>query len=94
MIVWDERKRQTNLAKHGLDFADAYLVYENPRKVTLRSPRGMENRAMDLAVVEIAGTVLVLVYVERGPDVRVISFRRASRRERKLYARIIDEKSD
>lgn len=94
MIVWDERKRQTNLAKHGLDFADAYLVYDNPEKVTLLSPRGAEERAMDLAMVEIAGSVLALVYVERGPDVRVISFRRASRRERKLYVRIIDEEPD
>ena len=50
MIVWDERKRQTNLAKHGLDFADAYLVYDNPEKVTLLSPRGAEERAMDLEI--------------------------------------------
>jgi uncharacterized DUF497 family protein len=60
MIVWDERKRQTNLAKHGLDFADAYLVYDNPDKVTLPSPRSAENRNMDLAITERAGNLLAL----------------------------------
>lgn len=29
MLVWDERKRQLNIAKHGLDFADAAEVFTN-----------------------------------------------------------------
>jgi len=42
---------------------------------------------MDLALVELAGVVLVLVYVMREVDeVRAISMRRASKQERKLYA--------
>ena len=42
---------------------------------------------MDIALVQVAGVVLVLVYVMRGPDVvRAISLRRASNQERKLYA--------
>jgi hypothetical protein len=86
MIVWDERKRQTNLAKHGLDFADAYLVYDDPEKLTISYFRNNEHRLMDTAFVEIRGKVLALVYVVRDSDIRVISFRFASRLERKLYA--------
>ena len=42
---------------------------------------------MDVALVEVAGVVLVLVYVLREPDeARAISLRRASKQERKLYA--------
>ena len=42
---------------------------------------------MDLALVEVARVVLVLVSVLRGPgEVRAISLRRASKQERKLYA--------
>ena len=42
---------------------------------------------MDLALVEVASVVLVLVYVLRGPgEERAISLRRASKQERKLYA--------
>jgi uncharacterized DUF497 family protein len=32
MFVWDEAKRKSNLEKHGLDFKDAHLVYDNPDK--------------------------------------------------------------
>ena len=87
MYVWDEAKREANLKKHGLDFADAHLAYENPEKVTLESPRRAEPRSMDMALVEIADVVLALVYVERDGDLRVISFRRASRRERVRYVK-------
>lgn len=86
MIIYDAHKRQSNLAKHGLDLADAGLVYEAPNKLTLCSPRQDENRFMDVAMVEVYGVVLVLVYVERGQDIRAISLRRASKQERKRYA--------
>ena len=84
-IIYDETKRQINLAKHGLDLADAALVYEAPNKITLSSPRQDEERLMDVALVEVMGVVLVLVYVERGEHVRAISLRRASKQERKRY---------
>ncbi|VVN51019.1 hypothetical protein PS685_00503 [Pseudomonas fluorescens] len=86
MIVYDEAKRQASLAKHGLDLADAGLVYDAPNKITLCSPRQGERGLMDVAMVEIVGIVLVLVYVERDQDIRAISLRRASKQERKHYA--------
>lgn len=85
MITYDETKRQANIAKHGLDLADAGLVYNAPDKVTLESPRGEESRLMDIALVEVMGVVLVLVYVKRSAAVRAISLRRASKSERRLY---------
>ena len=87
MYTWDEAKREANLAKHGLDFADAAIVYEAPGKATFASPRNGEDRETDVVLVEAAAGVLSLVYVERGPDVRCISFRPASRKERRAYAR-------
>lgn len=85
MTVWDEKKRLSNLKKHDLDFANASLVFENPDKVTLPSSRGREERYLDLAMVREVGMILALVYTLRDETVRVISFRIASRRERKLY---------
>ena len=85
MIVWDEAKRRTNLEKHGLDFADAYLVFDNPNKITFQSPRKGEARKQDIAMVEIRGRVLTLIYVERGVEVQAISFRVASGVEREVY---------
>lgn len=85
MIIYDEKKRQANLIKHGLDLADAHMVYDAPGKITLCSLRQDEDRLIDVAMVEVMGVVLVLVYVERGQDVRAISLRRASKKERKRY---------
>jgi uncharacterized protein len=85
MFVWDETKRTSNLTKHGLDFKDAHLIYNNPDKCTYASIRKGERRLMDLALAVIHGKLLALVYTERGEDIRVISFRPASREERKQY---------
>ena len=85
MFVWDEAKRQSNLKKHGLDFKDAHLVYDNPDKCTYDSSRAGEPRLMDVALAVVRERVLTLIYTERGDDVRVISFRPASREERKQY---------
>ncbi len=85
MYEWDEAKREVNLKKHKLDFRDAYLIYDSPQKVTYRQPGGTEQRFKDVALVQIAGNVLSLVYTMRGQSVRVISFRYASRRETRIY---------
>lgn len=86
-FTFDPRKDAANIVKHGLSLADAPLVFNAPDKLTLQSPRGTEARLMDIAMVEVAGVVLVLVYVMREPDVvRAISLRRASKQERTLYA--------
>jgi uncharacterized DUF497 family protein len=85
VYVWDEAKRKTNLRKHGLDFNDAFLVYENPDKCTYDGSRGDEYRLMDVALAVIKGRLLTLVYTELENEVRIISFRHASREERKQY---------
>ena len=85
MFIWDEAKRISNLKKHGLDFRDAHLVYENPDKCTYDASREGEPRLMDVALAILRGRLLTLVYMEVDEDVRVISFRHASREERKQY---------
>jgi uncharacterized DUF497 family protein len=80
---WDERKRLLNLEQHKLDFEDARQVYEHTDKVTVVDPYSNEPRYRDLA--EVNGTVRLLVYTMRGTVVRCISFRAASRRERRFY---------
>ena len=82
---WDDEKRKTNFAKHCFDFSQAHLVYENPNKLTFSAPHPGENRQLDIAFVEAVGKVLTLICVARGTTVRVISFRMASRKERRVY---------
>ena len=42
--LWDDVKCQTNLVKHGLDFADADLVLDNPRKMEVEQVRHGKRR--------------------------------------------------
>jgi uncharacterized DUF497 family protein len=83
---WDEAKREANLRKHRLDFWAAHLVFENPEKITYRLKSESETRFLDIALVGLKGAVLALVYTIRNGNVRFISFRYASRRERRRYA--------
>jgi uncharacterized DUF497 family protein len=83
---WDEAKREANLRKHGLDFWAAHLVYESPEKLTIRLKSEQESRFLDIALVELNGAILALVYTIRNGNVHFISFRFASRKERRRYA--------
>ena len=60
-LTFDPDKDATNIIKHGLSLADALLVFDAPNKLTLESTRQDEARLMDIAMVEVAGVVLVLV---------------------------------
>jgi uncharacterized DUF497 family protein len=66
-------------------------VYEDPAKVTLNMSRKGEQRMQDLALVDFHGLILALAYVERAGRIRVISLRKASRKERTIYT---DRKQD
>lgn len=79
MIVWDEPKRQTNLAKHGLDFADLDEAFF----LTSMVVPAKENRHMALGRLA-DGTVAVVFAVLGTEGVAIISMRPASRKERKL----------
>ena len=94
MYEWDEAKRRSNLKKHGYDFADADIVFENPYKFTISTIRRGESRLQDMAIVEAFGLVLTLVYVIRGYNIRIISFRKASRKERRDYDNFRSQKHD
>jgi uncharacterized DUF497 family protein len=86
-LTFDLDKDAANTIKHGLSLADSLLVFDAPDKLTIKSQRGDEARLMDVAMVAVAGVVLVLVYVLREPkELRAISLRRASKQERTLYA--------
>lgn len=84
LFEWDETKRQANLAKHLIDFADAVRVFESPvfEKVQRRHE---ENRVLAMGLLE--DVEIVVVYTVRGKYRRIISARRANRNERQDYAR-------
>lgn len=87
---WDERKNRANIKKHGIDFADAWEVFENPLFAWMddREDYG-DDRWVGLGIMHSLMVVLV-VFVEKGEDViRVISLRKAKGHEREKYEKAI-----
>jgi uncharacterized DUF497 family protein len=82
---WDERKNQSNITKHGFDFADAYRIFNLPMLVYIDERQDYsEERYIGIGLLD--GRVIVVVYTE--PDVnivRIISLRKAISHERKRY---------
>jgi uncharacterized protein len=85
LFEWDEAKNRSNFVKHGLDFADAEQVLSGPcvTFVDDRFDYG-EKRCTTLGL--LAGRVVVIAHTPRSDDVtRIISMRKANRREQKIY---------
>ncbi len=91
---WDERKRAANLRKHGLDFVRADLVFEAAAKITMEVTRPEDGEARLADFAEVDGVVLKLVYALRAGTVRCISFRPASKRERRALYEITHHAKD
>jgi uncharacterized protein len=83
-VEWDEQKRHTNIAKHGLDFVAAAKVFDGPI-LEVEDRRRYYGEVRFLALGEVAGQVIHVVYTWRGRRRRIISARRASRDERQRY---------
>jgi uncharacterized DUF497 family protein len=83
---WDENKAKINLGKHGVSFEEATTVFGDPLSLTIPDPAHsqVENRLIVLGKSH-QQKLLVVVHTERGDSIRIISARRASRRERKSY---------
>lgn len=83
---WDDEKAAANLAKHGVDFPAACGVFDDVFAIDF------EDRTLDYGEVRrivigmVRGEVLTIVYTERSDIIRIISARKATRRERLEYA--------
>jgi uncharacterized protein len=82
---WDEANNRGNFAKHGLDFADAKKVLTGPC-VTFADSR------FDYGEGLLGGRVVIIARAPRGDDTtRIISMRKANRREQKIYQKRLGE---
>jgi uncharacterized DUF497 family protein len=84
--TWDETKRQANLKKHGLDFADAEKVFAGPLLLIddQRADYG-EQRMIGIGLLDCL--VVLIVHVESDEAIRIISMRRADSDETDLFYR-------
>ena len=83
---WDNKKAKTNLKKHQIAFEEAASVFGDPLAITFRDPDYSvgEKRYITFGVSQ-GGILLVLSHTYRNETARIISARRATRTERKIY---------
>ncbi|MFQ5639425.1 MAG: BrnT family toxin [bacterium] len=81
---WDEAKRKANLVQHGFDFADAELVFSGTT-FTFEDDRFDYGEQRFISIGMLYGTVVVIAHTESNHVIRVISMRKATRNEQKIY---------
>jgi uncharacterized DUF497 family protein len=82
---WDPEKAASNLGKHGVDFADAVGVFEDEWALTIKEEYVEGEQRFATLGTDFLERVLVVVYTHRGGEIRLISARRAIRKERRTY---------
>ena len=82
---WDEEKNQENIRKHGMDFNDAWEIFEAPLQTALDQRADYrEDRWTGIGL--LGNRIVVVTFTQRGADaIRIISLRKALKHERNKF---------
>ena len=81
---WDESKRKINLKKHGLDFADAEAVFAGLTATIIDDRYDYEEERF-ITMGWLGGKIVVIAHTEHNDKIRIISMRKATKYEQKIY---------
>ncbi len=84
IFTWSEAKRESSRAKHGLDFADAVPVFTG-RTFTFEDTRFCYSERRYITLGLLHEKPVYIVHSENAEEIRIISFRKATRREARVY---------
>jgi len=86
IFEWDEKKANRNVNKHGVSFEEAATVFADPLSITIFDPLHSkeEDRFVTLGMSN-KNRLLVVVHTDRDDKIRIISARKATKKERKQY---------
>ena len=83
---WDEEKAKKNLKKHGVSFEEAATIFNDPRIATIFDPDHSEEEERFVSLgISFIQRLLSVVHTERNKRIRLISARKATRKERQTY---------
>ena len=80
---WDERKNRRNKNKHGIDFETAMKLWNDKNRIEIQTPFPIENRR--ILIGKIDKKLWSAIFTLRSNAIRIISVRRARKKEAKLY---------
>jgi uncharacterized protein len=87
---WDEAKRLANLDKHGVDFIDVPAVFDGDT-VTVEDDRYSYGEQRFVTFGLLQGRAVAVVYTDRGESIRIISARKATKNEQRIYFQQISD---
>ncbi|MEW6374592.1 MAG: BrnT family toxin [Thermodesulfobacteriota bacterium] len=86
LFEWDTHKARKNEETHGVSFDEASTVFRDTLSLTIRDPlHSDEEDRFILIGNSTRNRLLVVVHTERGENIRIISARKATKKERKQY---------
>ena len=83
MFEFDPAKSQANKAKHGIDFVEAQMLWDDPNRLEMAARLAGEPRFLIVGLITNAHWSAVITY--RGPFIRIISVRRSRKEEVAAY---------
>ena len=83
---WDGKKAKSNLLKHKISFEEASTAFGDDLSITIEDPlhNESENRLI-LIGKSIYHKTLIVVHLEKSDSIRIISARKATKKEKKFY---------
>jgi len=86
IFEWDPQKAKSNLIKHGVSFEEASTAFQDTLSLTIDDPlHSIDEERVVLIGMSNKNRLLVVVHTERGDNIRIISARKATKKERKNY---------
>jgi uncharacterized DUF497 family protein len=86
---WDDDKAVSNLKKHKMSFDEGATIFNDPLVAHISDPDHSEDEERFVAIgISVEGNLLVVAFTERSERIRIISCRKATRAERKIYENI------
>ena len=80
---WDEKKSRANKSKHGIDFKTATELWNDPDRIEIQA--NFTNETRNALIGKIGDKLWTAIFTRRVDAVRIISVRRARKKESKLY---------
>ncbi len=83
---WDLKKAETNLKKHGVSFEETSTAFKDHLSLTIDDPlHSSEEERLILIGMSYNNRMLVIVHTEIKDKIRIISARKATKKERNYY---------
>ena len=83
---WDDNKAELNVLKHGITFEEAVTVFADPYLQSTEDSKHSQAEEREWAIGEAEnGSIVVVVFTMRSDQIRIISARTATKRERQQY---------